>query len=75
MDTTAEVLAEVAHALAHEGLFMPLDDGAVVIAPLSQDDLVEVYRLGVVGETEAMWNTVPVLDPAACDQLARWTRG
>jgi DNA-binding GntR family transcriptional regulator len=55
MDTTAEVLAEVAHALVQEGLFMPLDgDGAVVIAPLSLDDLVELYSRRVVGETDAM---------------------
>jgi DNA-binding GntR family transcriptional regulator len=71
MDTTAEVLIEVVHALVHEGLVMPpAGDGVITIPPLSLDDLVELYTLRVVGEADAIWNTVPVLDPAACDRLA-----
>jgi DNA-binding GntR family transcriptional regulator len=70
-DTTVEVLTEVVHALAQEGLVAPRsDDGVVVIAPMSLDDLIELYTLRVVGEADAMWHTVPVLSPAACDQLA-----
>jgi DNA-binding GntR family transcriptional regulator len=56
-------LREALRLLEREGLIAPsTPHGLVVITPLSMDDLEDLYSLRVVGESLAMWLTVPTLD-------------
>jgi DNA-binding GntR family transcriptional regulator len=71
MNTPSKSLREALDALALEGLVEPHEPhGAVVVKPMSMDDLEELYSLRVVGEADAIWQTVPLLDAKACDRLA-----
>jgi DNA-binding GntR family transcriptional regulator len=64
-------LREALRLLEREGLIAPsTPHGLVVISPLSMDDLEDLYSLRVVGESLAIWLTVPTLDDDACRALA-----
>jgi DNA-binding GntR family transcriptional regulator len=64
-------LREALRLLEREGLIAPsTPHGLVVIAPLSLDDLEDLYSLRVAGESLAMWLTVPILDADAVKVLA-----
>jgi DNA-binding GntR family transcriptional regulator len=70
-DTDAPTLGAAVDALQQEGLLDPVvPDGAIVVKPLSMDDLEQLYSLRIIGESDAVAHTVPILDPAACDVLA-----
>jgi DNA-binding GntR family transcriptional regulator len=65
-------LREALRLLEREGLIAPsTPHGLVVISPLSMDDLEDLYSLRVVGESLAIWLTVPTLGSEACRALAQ----
>jgi DNA-binding GntR family transcriptional regulator len=75
MNAGADALRKAVRELALEGLVEPSSPpGAVVINPMSLEDLEDLYSLRVVGEADAIWKTVPLLDPPACDRLAHELR-
>jgi DNA-binding GntR family transcriptional regulator len=65
-------LREALRLLEREGLIEPsTPHGLVVIKALSMDDLEDLYSLRVMGESLAIWLSVPVLDRHACHELSR----
>jgi DNA-binding GntR family transcriptional regulator len=68
-------LREALRLLEREGLIEPsTPHGLVVIKPLSMDDVEDLYSVRVYGEALAISLTVPMLDAAACTELARLLR-
>jgi DNA-binding GntR family transcriptional regulator len=68
-------LREALRLLEREGLIAPsTPHGLVVITPLSMDDLEDLYSLRVVGESLAIWLTVPTLNADAIRELSNELR-
>jgi DNA-binding GntR family transcriptional regulator len=71
LDVSRTPLREALRLLEREALIEPsTPHGLVVIQPLSVDDLLDLYSLRVVGDSLALWLTVPQLDKEALRQLS-----
>jgi DNA-binding GntR family transcriptional regulator len=71
LEVSRTPLREALRLLEREGLIEPSTlHGLVVIKPLSMDELEDLYSLRVVGESLAIWLSVPRLDRESCRALA-----